>query len=300
MIRNLPPFADYLLLISLGALWGSAFIFVKIAGDEMTPLIQTAYRLIVAVILLWALLLLSRKWVKIDIKTMAWIFVCGVLGVAAPFYLIAWGQQEVSPGLTAVLMAIMPLITLLLAHFATHDEKFTVLKGVGLVLGFIGVVILMGPESLTGANSALIFQIAILGGATCYAINAVLLKRLSHLPTLVLSTGTITSGFLVTVPSAFFLEAPFHLDYSWNAFTAVFLLAALHLVFAAFILIFLIKRRGATFFSQINLLVPLFGVLWAFLIFSEQPSINATFALVLILSGIVIARGDLKPVKTGP
>jgi len=166
-------------------------------------------------------------------------------------------------------MAIMPLATLLFAHFATRDEKFTMPKLLGVGLGIFGVVLLVGPSFLTGLGGDLLHQGAILLAAGCYAFNAVLIKFLLNVQKLALVTLQLSFACLVMVPVAYFNDT----------------------VLAGFVLVVIVQRQGASFFSQINLLVPLFGVLWAFLIFSEQPSINAGVALFLILSGVIVARG---------
>lgn len=291
---------DYGLLFGLAALWGSSFVFIKIAVDDIAPATQTAYRTILSVALLWVIFMIIRKPLPRDGRTVLLIFLSGMFGVALPFLLISWGQTVVAPGLTAIFMAIMPLATLLVAHVATKDEKFTANKLVGVLLGVLGVALLVGPTLLSALGGDLLHQGAILAASCCYAVNAVITKFLLHVPKAPLITLTITFALLPIVPFALWQDGGFHLDYELSALLAVALLAIVHTVFAAFVLLLIIQRQGATFFSQINLLVPIFGVLWAFLIFSEQPSINAGVALIIILTGVFVARGQMKTTKTGP
>lgn len=290
-----PSVVDYSLLFGLAAVWGSAFVFIKMGVSEIPPATMTTYRLIAGVSVLWIICAFFRE--NLPKKASLWVlmFLAGQFGIAFPFFLIAWGQTRVEPGLTAVLMAFMPLMTLIFAHFFTHDEKYSWNKGIGIALGITGVVILVGFSALSGLGGDFWYQLAILGGATCYAINAVIYKYLIGVPRLTLTTLTITFGVLPLIPFALVIDGAFTLDYSVKALSATVLLGLVHTSAAAFILFALIKRQGATFFSQINLLVPLFGVLWAFLIFSEEPAINALVALFFILSGVVVAQRRREP-----
>ena len=299
MTKPGPHLYDYLLLFGLAAIWGGAFVLIKIAAEEIAPATQTAYRLFFAVALLWVIFLVGKQGFPRDWKTHGLLFLAGCGGTAIPFFLIAWGQQVVAPGLTSVLMAIMPLITLLAAHYFTHDEKLSLFKVLGVLLGIIGVSVLVGPSILLGLGGDIVHQGAILLAASCYAMNAVVTKFLLHLSKTQLVTLSITYAFVPMIFMARFIDGPLTLDYSFVPMAAVGVLAVLQTVLASFMLVLLIKRQGANFFSQINLLVPLFGVFWAFLIFSEQPSINSGLALFIILLGVFVASRRFKSDSTG-
>ncbi|MEP3525922.1 MAG: DMT family transporter [Hyphomicrobiales bacterium] len=299
MTRRTPQVYDYLLLFALASVWGGAFVLTKIAVDEIPPATQTVYRLFLSVGLLWAIFLWLKQALPRDFKTHVLLLLAGLLNTAMPFFFIAWGQQVVAPGLTSVLMAFMPLVTLIVAHFFTDDEKFSLPKVVGVFLGIIGVAVLVGPSILVGFGGDILHQGAILLAAGCYAGNAVVTKFLLHLTKTQLITLSITYGFVPMVLFAWLIEGPFTLGYSFAPLAAVALLAIFQTVLASFLMVMLINRQGANFFSQINLLIPLFGVFWAFLIFSEQPSINSGLALLIILLGVFVASRRFKPDSTG-
>lgn len=290
---------DYLVLFALGTLWGSSFIFTKIAVADIPPATQTAYRLIGGMVVIWALFFVIGGSMPRRLKTHLLVAFSGILGTGLPFYLIAWGQMVVPPGLTAILLAVMPLLTLVFAHFFTTDERFSSKKAAGVSIGFIGTVILVGPALLAGLGSDITRQLAVLLAASCYAANTIVTKAILHVPPIPLVCLSITYGMIPVVVGAFIFDGPFHLAYSFKALSAVAILSVFHTVLATFMLVFLIRRQGATFFSQINLLVPIFGVGWAFLIFGEQPGANDALALLLILTGIAVARGGLQPSQTG-
>lgn len=299
MTTRSPHLYDYLLLFALAAIWGGAFVLTKIAVDEIPPATQTAYRLMISVGLLWIVFVGLRQSFPSGLKTHILLLVAGLFSTALPFFFIAWGQQVVPPGLTSVLMAFMPLVALVTAHYFTDDEKFSLSNLLGVFLGIIGVGVLVGPSALLGLGGDIVHQGAILLAAACYAVNAVVTKFLLHLTKTQLVTLSITYGLLPMILLAQFVDGPFTLDYSFLPLAAVFVLALFQTVLASFIMVLIVKRQGANFFSQINLLIPLLGVLWAFLIFSEQPSINSGLALFIILLGVFVAGRRSKPVRTG-
>jgi len=110
------------------------------------------------------------------------LFASAFFGNALPFALISWGQVSVEAGLTAIFMAVMPLATLVLAHFFTRDEKFDRFKFIGVMFGLTGVIVLMGWNNLSQLGDQAIRQLAILCGALCYAVNAIITKQITHLP----------------------------------------------------------------------------------------------------------------------
>ena len=110
------------------------------------------------------------------------IAIAAVIGNVVPFILISWGQEQIDSGLAAILMATMPLTTVLLAHIFTSDEKLTIRKALGVGLGLVGLVVLMGPDKLARLGDQTIRELAVACAATCYGINALITKRLVHLP----------------------------------------------------------------------------------------------------------------------
>ena len=257
---------DYALLFGLAALWGSSFIFIKISVESIPPLTQTTYRLFVGMCFTWLIFAFYREALPRSARIWGLIALSALVGVALPFWLISWGQTVVAPGLTAIFMAIMPLGTLLIAHFFTKDEKFSKWKLIGVGFGIFGIVLLVGPALLSQLGGDLLHQGAILLGALCYALNAVVTKYLLEVPKLVVVMFLMTFAFFMVMPVAYIQEGSFHFDYDLLPLIAIFVLAVFHTVLAGFVLVWIVQRQGANFFGQINLLVPLFGVLWLSLI----------------------------------
>ncbi|MFN0264249.1 DMT family transporter [Tepidamorphus sp. 3E244] len=296
-----PGGVDYVLLLVLAAIWGSSFLFIKMSVDVVPPATMTAIRVSVATLIILPFAIaggraLTKGWRMIGLVALA-----GLFGNALPFTLIAWGQQEIDAGLAAILMGTMPLFTLLLAHFFTHDEKLNRLKVLAVILGFAGIAILIGPHKLVQLGSQVIAQLSVACGALCYAVNAIISKRLTGEPRMAVAASLMFAATLMMWPLAWVTEfsgasEPVLGNATWFDIATVILLGAVHTGLATLIMFRLITSAGATFFSQINFLVPVFGVVWGATFLGERPGINAILALSLILAGIALARrGQRRP-----
>lgn len=293
MAHRLPNAGDYGLLLSLAAIWGSSFVFIKVGVAEVPPVTLTAIRLALAAVFMIAILLVRGS--RLPQSPVAWMMMAGsaLIGNALPFGLIAWGQQGIPSATSAILMGIMPLITLMVAHVFTEDEKINPRKAAGMITGFIGLLVLVGPEAINGLTSSFISQLALLGAATCYGFNAVLIRRMMVSDRVAAVTVVMVIAAAMITPFAFLLENPGAVEAHWLSWGAVITLGLLHTALATIIMFSIVGRAGASFFSQINLLVPVAGVAWSAVLLAERPGFNALAALALIVLGIVIARGGL-------
>jgi drug/metabolite transporter (DMT)-like permease len=285
-----PGLADYGLLLLLAALWGSSFMFIKLAVATVPAVSMTALRLVLAAAFMYLLARALGEDLPRSGRIWGVIVLAALIGNALPFTLIGWGQERIDAGLSAILMGAMPLTTAVLAHILTVDEKLSVRRAAGVVLGFSGLVVLIGPEQLERLGDHTIRQLAVLAAACCYGLNAVITRHLIGLPRNGLAAAVLLAAAAMMVPACLLAEAPWTLRPSAVSLTAIVVLAVLHTAFGQLVLFALIRRQGASFFSQINFLVPLFGVLWGALVLGERPSPNAYAALALILAGLAVAR----------
>jgi len=173
---------DYILLVVLSILFGLSFTLTSIAVRDIPPMVLAAGRLFIAFLMLYPIMRLCGE--RMPPYGPVWIALLGsgFFGNALPFALVSWGQVEVKAGLTAIFMAVMPLATLLLAHVVTNDEKLNRWKMIGVLMGLCGVVVLMGASALNSLGNELLRQAAILAAAVCYAINALITRKLTKLP----------------------------------------------------------------------------------------------------------------------
>lgn len=290
MTTSRPGAADYGLLLLLSAIWGSSFLFIKVAVETLPAVSMTAARLTLSVLILLAMAALAREGLPKGLKTWGWIALAGLFGNALPFGLIAWGEERIDSGLAAILMSHMPLTTMVLAHIFTSDEKLTRPKMIGVIFGVAGLFVLIGPEELASLGEETVRQLAVAAAAVCYGINAVVSKQLAGLPPRGLSAAVVLASALMMLPASLILDEPSTLQPSALSAAAVVCLAFFHTAIATILMFAIVRRQGASFFSQINFLVPLFGVAWGVVLLAERPSPNAYVALALVLIGIAVAR----------
>jgi drug/metabolite transporter (DMT)-like permease len=287
-----PTLAVTLKLWALGAIWGSSFLFTEIAVATLPPLSVAAGRIALAtVVVLGTALALGQKLPRAPGEWAA-IAGSGLFGIAMPFGLISWGQTEVNSSLAAILMGSGPFAALVLSHIFTRDDRFTLAKVTGLALGFTGVAVLVGDDALHGA-ARLPAQLAIVAAAFCYAAGGVITRRIAHLPTQMAAGLILLAAAVYTLPLAALFDRPWQAGAGlpgMEALGAVIYLGLASTGLASLIRFQVIRDAGATFMAQVNYLVPLFGVFWAWLFLSQRPPVSAWAALALILAGIHVTR----------
>ncbi len=289
-IAQLPNVQDYLLLIILAAIWGSSFMLIKVAVETIPAVAMTTVRLSVAAVVMVVIAAASRQKFPRGIKVWVLIALVAVFGNSLPFAMIAWGEERVDSGLAAIMMAIMPLTTLFLAHFFTTDEKLNRWKFVGVLLGLIGLIVLMGPEKLLTLGDDVVRQLTIAAAAVFYGISALFVKFVKDVPVRALTAGILVLSVISILPFTLFTTDVAAITPSMPAILATVTLGIFQTALAGLIAYFIIRKLGATFFSQLNFIVPLFGVLFGVVFLAESPGLHAILALVIILAGIALAR----------
>jgi len=287
----------YLALFLLAAIWSSSFMVIKVTVDTVPPLTMTAARLVIAGLILGCVLIIKGEALPRNPRVWAVCVLLGIFGNALPFTLISWGEKEIPSSLAAILMAVMPLATVLLAHFFSQGERATRNRLVGIAVGFSGIVILVGPSALKGLGSDVLSQVSVACGAISYAISAILVKNMPPSPLLGRSVVVMICASAVMVPAAFWVDEPLTLAPSMTAIWGTLYLGTLPTAFATLIYFRLIAARGASFFAYINYLIPVMGVIWGALFLSEIISPEAVLALATILIGLFIANYRHRSVK---
>ena len=294
----------WLLLLALVAMWGSAFTMTGVAVRGLSPTVLVTVRLICAAILLSGLVLL--RGLRFPAHGRFWLFslLLAITGNCVPFWLISFGQQRVDSGLAGILMGIMPLTTVVLAHFFVEGERLNAIKAAGFALGFAGLVVLLGPTALSelrGQGGLLLYQVAIVGGALCYAIQAIVARHRPPADPQVAAAGVMLAGGLIMLPLGL-PGAPAELAAAPAA--ALWALAALTVIatsIATVVFLKLVVIAGPSFTSFINYLIPVWAVLMGMAFLGERPGLGAVIALALILAGIGLTelgrRRVMRPAK---
>lgn len=282
---------NLLLLLVLGTIWGSSYLFIKIAVGEVPPLTLVAGRLLLAAMILWLVMFASRQ--TMPRRRSLWVAyaVMGFFSGTLPYTLISWGEQYIPSGLAALLQATMPIFTVLMAHVAIGDERLRPSSVLGVAAGFAGVGVLLLPDLRQGLQASLWGQLAIVVSSISYAGASVFARiRLRGQPPMASTTGQLTMGAALTLPLAFIFERPLDLSPSlpvWGAWLGLILLGT---VIAYVIYYALLERTGATFVSMVTYVIPVNGLLLGALILGEALMLNVVLSAALILAGVMLVR----------
>ena len=284
---------DWLGMAALVIMFGSAFMFTKISVQEYPPTIVTTGRIVIAAILLIIFSIIRRDSFAF-VKSHWFILIAlAIFGNCLPFFLISWGQQTVDSSIAGILMAIMPLTTIVLAHFFVASEPLTANKIIGFLLGFVGIIVLFGPRAwinLEGDVNWLFAMLAILAGAISYAVNTIIAKRLPNESIVAMSAAVLVVASFIMFPTIFFTNQDWTFSLRSIEFLSIVLLGIFPTALATVIYFSIIARVGPSFLSQINYLIPIWAVIVGVIFLNEKIGINAIIALAIILLGIGIAQ----------
>ncbi|MBF0248716.1 MAG: DMT family transporter [Alphaproteobacteria bacterium] len=281
---------DMILMLILAVMWSSSFTAIKVGADALPPTTFAMLRVVIAAVVIFAWLKIARRRLTADPRLWLSFLLIGLFGNVIPFILINWGEQEIPSGLAAILIAVMPISALLLGRLMA-DEILNVRRAVGIFLGFAGVVVLIGPEELLALGDNVMRQLAVAGAAVCYAIAAILVRKLPTAKPTEHGTGVLIASAAVLVALSVAIDRPWILDYDFDALAAAAYLGVFPTALATLFLMIVVASRGVTFLALNNYLIPVLGVAWGYLFLDEPVGGDAAVALVLILAGVALAGG---------
>jgi drug/metabolite transporter (DMT)-like permease len=289
--------SSWLSFLFLALIWGSSYLFIKVTVREIDPLSMVWVRLAVASAIFCLYLRFTGRtiWPK---QGRYWLLLIGVLNTALPFVLISWGQKYMDSSLGTILTATTPLFSMTLAHFFVEGEFLTRAKSTGLLLGFVGVVILSFRvgKGLTWELWPLLGQSAILFSAACYAVSLIVMRlHLKEVEPIVIAGNTLLVGALVLTPITLFFAAPFEVFAvaSAKAWGFTLLLGILHTVVAYFLFYALVAQWGPRA-SMVTYAMPPVGVTLGVVFLGEHLDWRLLAGGILILLGILLVQGRLR------
>ena len=287
------PQMNLVLLLLLGMLWGSSYLFIKVIVAEVPVATLVTGRLALSAIILWILLLSTRRRVPQGWSLWRNYAVMGLLNGTVPYVLISWGEQYIPSSLAALLQATMPLFTVLLAALTASDEGLKVSKVAGVVVGFVGVGILMLPDLRQGFQVSIFGQLAIVASSLSYAGAGIFARRYLRSQSPLASTaGQLTMGALFTLPLSLVLDWPLSLSPSLPAIASWLALSILGTVVAYVIYYTLIERTSATFVSTVTYIIPINGLILGALVLGEAITLGVLASSALILLGVLLVRAQ--------
>lgn len=264
-----------------------------IAVETVDPVAVVFYRLALGAVILSLVVYARGDPLPLEWRTWAGFLVMAIAGNALPFFLISWGQQTIDSGVAGMIMAIMPLLTMVFAHYYVDGETLNRYKLIGFALGITGVVLLLGPV-FEGGGREFWSGLAIFTAATCYAVNTILIKRLPRFSPMVGACGVLIMASLIMFP-LWLIAGPANNNASQDSMVAVIWLGIAPTGIATIVLFWVVDRAGPTFLSTINYLIPVVAFLCGAWLLAEPVSWLHFVALGAILGGIGITRIRLKP-----
>ena len=276
--------ADWGLLLGASLLVGSTFLFINIAVEEIPPLIIATLRALISAIICWTVMRASGAPLPRTRKGWAALLLLGLLTCAIPFSTVAWGQQHIESGMGGILFGTMPILAVVLAPLFLAEEMFTRRAMIGGVVGFAGIILLMGPPVLANAGDQVLGIVITFLGPFSHTLGAIYARRQFDIDPRAMVTGSMIIGSVVLVPLSFALEEPLRLTPSAGSIAAI--LATGALTGTGFCLYFVVIRRvGAMRSSLVPLFFPVVAVILGALVLGERLPFMAFAGLALILAG---------------
>ncbi len=290
-----PRTSDYLILVLLSLIWASAFFNIKIATYSYGPITIAFLRIFFGMIPV--LLLCFYKKIKIEVfsKDWKWFAAIGVINLVIPFFLIAYGVQKVQSNLAAILMSTTPISATILAHLFIDKEKINLVKILGIILGFLGIVYLFS-ENLLINDENLFSALMILVGSTFYVIGGILTLKISHKKNENVTASILIWGTIFVCPISLIVEQPWNLNPSLESTLSLIYLGVFPTGVAWLLRFMILKRNGLVFQSQVAYLIPIFGVILGYLFLNELVTSKILISLFVVILGIYFVKksGDKK------
>lgn len=286
--------ATWAALILLSLIWGSSFLFGRIAVQEITPLTLVFARVGLAAITLNIVLLFMARYSGHSRRLWRDFAVMGLLNNIVPFGLIFYGQKEIGAGLAAIVNCMTPIWTVLIAHLATTDERLQQRKVVGIAASFTGVAVLIGTAALTGLQASAIAQMAVLGATLSYGIAGVFGRRFSKVPPIETARGQLTASSIIIAPFVLlFGNLGTAAMPSTTAIGATIALAVVCSAFAYILFFRILAVAGATNVSLVTFLIPPSAIALGIVFLGEEIALRHAVGLGLIVVGLLAIDGRL-------
>lgn len=284
---------DWLLLAGLSLLWGGSFFFNALALAQWPPLPVLLVRVGLAALAL--LLAVRLAGLSMAVGRDLWLafFGMGVLNNLIPFSLFLWGQQQIPSGLASILNAMTPIFTVLVMH-VFGGERATGRKIAGIVAGFAGVAVLIGPDALSGLGLNLLAQLACIGATVSYAFSGLYGRRFRELPPLVTAAGQLSASTLMTLPIVLVLNPPWTLPLPTAQTVLALLGLALVSTALAYVIFFRIMRSaGPSNVVLVTFLIPVSAILLGVGLLGESLLPRHFAGMAAIFAGLALIDGRI-------
>ena len=284
-----PKIIDYVLLTILALIWSSAFFNIKIATYSYGPVTIAFLRTFFGAIPVVGICLVKKIKIEAFSKDWYWFAAIGMVNLVIPFFLIAYGVQRVQSNLAAILMASTPLSATVLAHFFTKNEKINLIKILGVLIGFSGIVFLFSDNILINENN-FTYALLILVGSTFYVIGGLLTLKISNKKNENVTASILIWGTLFLIPITAFTEKPWNLNPSTDSTISLVYLGVVATGLAWLLRFKILKNNGLVFQAQVAYLIPIFGIILGYIFLKELITPKVLVAVAAVIIGIYFVK----------
>ncbi|HEU0229609.1 MAG TPA: DMT family transporter [Burkholderiaceae bacterium] len=296
MVQKPMGLTSWGMLLGLSVLWGGSFFFMEVAVRELPTFTFVVLRVGLAAAVLLTLARLMGLALPRGRTVWAAFFCMGVLNNLVPFCLIAWGETRIAGGLASILNATTPLFAVVVAHMLTDDEKISVNKIIGVVVGFVGVAVMIGPTLFDGMGGHVWAQVAVLGAALSYSFAGIFGKRFKKMgvPPMLTAAGQLSASTVMLLPVALLVDRPWTIAmpdlHVWGAVLGIALLSTA----LAYVVYFrALAAMGATNVMLVTFLIPVTAILLSWLVLGEHLAARDFVGMAFIALGLAAIDGRL-------
>jgi drug/metabolite transporter (DMT)-like permease len=283
---------DWLIFLALGVMWGSSYLFIKLAVDSFGTFTLIMLRLLIGAAFLWVVVRVTATPLPRDRRAYRHLIVMAVINIVLPFSLITWAEQSVDSALAAILNSTVPLFVIVIAPAFLPDEPIRINGVVGLAIGFVGVVLLVSP-GLVSADGNPAGELALLGSSLTYAIGNVYARRnVRGLAPLIPAVFQVTFALVMITALAVVFERPWETATpDAEAWFSVVWLGILGSGLAYLAYFRLLSRWGATRTALVAYLLPIVGIVLGFLVLQEPIDATLIAGTALVTCGVALVNG---------
>ena len=283
---------EWAVFLALGLIWGSSFLWIKIAIQELDAFTLVGWRLLFGTLGMVVVILVRRPPLPRTWRTWASLALLGIINTALPFVLISWGEKSIDSAVASVLNSTVPLFTLVLAHFALHDEPITARKAAGLLIGFGGIVVLMARDLEAGVlRAGALGQLAVLLAALSYASASVFARRtMREVPPLVQAFVPMAIADAIVWTVATQVGDPGRLPAIPLTWVALLWLGLLGSCIAYLLFYNLLHSVGATRTTMVTYVFPVVGVTLGVLFLNELADWHLLAGAALVVASLAVVN----------
>ena len=286
------PIRYWALIIMLGAVWGCSFLFNAILIREISPLWVSAGRVTIGAAICWVFFVALRKKFPTDWRIYPQLLVLGILNYAIPFALFPFAEQTVASGIVGVINGMTPMTTVIVSQLWPGGEKASWNKSIGVVIGFIGAIILASPSLGAGASAQVVGLLAALGATICYALTLNYARRFKAVDSPTVASLSLTGAALVSIPIAL-LFTGMPVITRIETWGALFGIGIFSTSFSFLLVYWLLPKVGATNLSLNTFITPISAILLGVLILHERFQPIHVVGIIVIFLGLVFIDGRL-------